>query len=111
MKTSCTDWRIPLNAARPHCVAGAPQQTLWDPSDLAAAFDGAHTGPPRPEMSDPDLKTEAKPMRFERSCLYCGARFEVTAGVLEGEAEPQEYDCPDCGKQYEVVTTGVPQVR
>jgi hypothetical protein len=52
-----------------------------------------------------------KPMRFERSCLYCGARFEVAAGELPGEPEAQEYDCPECGKQYEVETTGLPNVH
>jgi transcription elongation factor Elf1 len=77
-------------------MAGLPQPNASEPSDLAAVDSRAHT---------------AKPMRFERSCLYCGARFEVTAGELPGQPEPQEYDCPECGKQHEVVTTGLPLVR
>jgi hypothetical protein len=77
-------------------MAGTPQQKMSDASDLAGVVEHAHT---------------EKPMRFERSCLYCGARLEVTSGELPGSPEPQEYDCPECGKRYEVETAGLPNVR
>lgn len=51
------------------------------------------------------------PLKFERSCTYCGARFEVVAEPLPGDRELQEYDCPECHKAYEVESTGHPRVR
>ncbi len=48
---------------------------------------------------------------FERSCSYCGARFEVDLwGGREGNP-PQEYGCPDCGKFYQAHAAVAPGVR
>jgi len=37
---------------------------------------------------------------FIQSCAYCGARFEVLVSRLAGSDEPEDYDCPECGKRY-----------
>jgi hypothetical protein len=47
----------------------------------------------------------------EKACDYCGARLEVTAAEVGGDARPHPYPCPQCGKPGEVVTTGHPHVR
>jgi DNA-directed RNA polymerase subunit RPC12/RpoP len=47
---------------------------------------------------------------FEKSCLYCGARFRVLA-VQAAVTDAQEYACPECGKQYETPAAGEPEVR
>jgi hypothetical protein len=49
--------------------------------------------------------------QFERTCTYCGARLAVTiprdaaAGVL------RDYNCPECGKTFEVRSILPPLVR
>jgi hypothetical protein len=49
----------------------------------------------------------------ERACEYCGARLEITAAEVGGDALPRahRYECPQCGKYDEVKTTGHPHVR
>jgi hypothetical protein len=44
---------------------------------------------------------------FERSCAYCGARFRVLA--MPGDFQ-EDYDCPECGKRYEIESYGEPEV-
>ena len=48
---------------------------------------------------------------FERSCAYCGARFRVQAPLAPQENRTQDYDCPECGKTYEMEAAGQPKVR
>jgi hypothetical protein len=48
---------------------------------------------------------------FEKSCGYCGARFRVLAPQAEGENRTQDYDCPECGKSYEIEAAAEPRVR
>ncbi|MEJ6023661.1 hypothetical protein [Ramlibacter sp. PS4R-6] len=48
---------------------------------------------------------------IEKACDYCGAKLEVTAAEVGGEARPHRYACPQCGKDYEVTAAGNPHVR
>lgn len=48
---------------------------------------------------------------FEKTCDYCGSRLEVTAAEIGGEPRAHAYVCTQCGKNYEVETTGQPRVR
>jgi hypothetical protein len=48
---------------------------------------------------------------FEKNCLYCGARLRVRVIRSPGAEEARPYDCPACGKQYEVQADATPQVR
>ena len=50
-------------------------------------------------------------LRFDDICAYCGARFQVTAEPVPVEPELQHYECPECGKAYDVEVTGTPRVR
>jgi hypothetical protein len=59
--------------------------------------------------AEPEVRTG--PGTFEKSCTYCGARFRVRASQLAGENELRSYECPGCGKQYEVQAAAAPQVR
>ena len=48
---------------------------------------------------------------FEKSCDYCGARLRVLAVRVAEENRTQDYDCPECGKSYEIEAATEPQVR
>ncbi|MEJ8840103.1 hypothetical protein [Ramlibacter sp. AN1133] len=50
---------------------------------------------------------------FEKTCGYCGARFRVLGTVAKDPLRSQayEYDCPACGKRYEVQSGAEPEVR
>ena len=48
---------------------------------------------------------------FEKSCVYCGARFRVLATHVPDDPHREEYACPDCGKTYEAEATGEPEVQ
>ena len=48
---------------------------------------------------------------FEKSCLYCGARFRVLASHVPQGDHHEEYACPECGKQYETDAALEPEVR
>ncbi|HET8744702.1 MAG TPA: hypothetical protein VFM98_03785 [Ramlibacter sp.] len=50
---------------------------------------------------------------FERSCVYCGARFRVLADRPADPMRlwPREYECPACGKQYEIDAASHPEVQ
>ena len=50
---------------------------------------------------------------IEKTCVYCGARFRV---LVTQPADPlrswrHEFDCPGCGKHYQVRSGSVPEVR
>ena len=47
---------------------------------------------------------------FEQSCVYCGSRFRVVASSPEGEVHHASYECPECGKRYELEAEGGPEV-
>lgn len=44
---------------------------------------------------------------FEKSCMYCGARFRVLA--TPGDLQ-EDYACPECGKRYELESSQEPEV-
>ena len=48
---------------------------------------------------------------FERSCVYCGARFRVLAAHGPERDHPKDYACPECGKHYDTEASDEPQVR
>ena len=48
---------------------------------------------------------------FEKFCGYCGARFRVLAPQAAEENRTQDYDCPECGKSYEMEAAAEPRVR
>ena len=58
-----------------------------------------------PGPEDGDLRV------FERSCVYCGARMRLLALLAPEENRMQDYDCPECGKTYEMEAASEPQVR
>jgi acetone carboxylase gamma subunit len=57
----------------------------------------------RPDGGDPNI--------FERSCEYCGARMRVLAPQVPDENRTQDYECPECGKSYEIEAAAEPRVR
>jgi hypothetical protein len=48
---------------------------------------------------------------FEQACRYCGARFRVLATRAAGAGHRESYDCPECGKSYDVEAAAQPQVQ
>ena len=48
---------------------------------------------------------------FEKSCVYCGARFRVLAAQDADANQSRSYDCPACGKSYELQAAAEPEVR
>ena len=46
---------------------------------------------------------------FEKSCVYCGARFRVLATQVAERRQQQEYECPECGKSYQTEAAGEPE--
>jgi DNA-directed RNA polymerase subunit RPC12/RpoP len=48
---------------------------------------------------------------FEKSCGYCGARFRVLAAQQADANRPEEYACPECGKEYALQAVDEPEVR
>ena len=48
---------------------------------------------------------------FERNCAYCGARFRVRSIASVDEIRAQPYECPSCGKTYEMLAGEPPHVR
>ena len=48
---------------------------------------------------------------FEKSCGYCGARFRALATRTSDPNQLQAYECPSCGKQYEMQAVAPPEVR
>jgi DNA-directed RNA polymerase subunit RPC12/RpoP len=48
---------------------------------------------------------------FEKSCVYCGARFRVLATQVADRRHQEEYACPECGKTYETEAAGEPEVQ
>jgi hypothetical protein len=38
--------------------------------------------------------------RFDQTCDYCGAVFEVVVPGQKGHEEREEYFCPECRKEY-----------
>ncbi|NML46105.1 hypothetical protein HHL11_20325 [Ramlibacter sp. G-1-2-2] len=48
---------------------------------------------------------------FEKSCLYCGARFRVLAPHGQQGDHREEYACPECGKEYQVDASVEPEVQ
>jgi hypothetical protein len=48
---------------------------------------------------------------FEKSCVYCGARFRVLATQAGDQRQQQEYECPECGKSYQTEAAGEPEVQ
>lgn len=47
---------------------------------------------------------------FERSCVYCGARFRVLASRVPEHNHSEDYACPECGKRYEADSAVEPEV-
>lgn len=47
---------------------------------------------------------------FEKSCAYCGARFRVLAAHAPLADHSEDYNCPECGKQYETEASVEPYV-
>lgn len=56
------------------------------------------------------MKT-ARLLCVEVACDYCGAALEVTAAQMGGDAAAHPYVCPQCGKDHELVSEGIPHVR
>jgi uncharacterized Zn finger protein len=56
-------------------------------------------------MAKPEL------LCFERICGFCGARLEISAAALRGEAKPYLYSCPQCGKPDEIELADHPHIR
>jgi DNA-directed RNA polymerase subunit RPC12/RpoP len=58
----------------------------------------------------PETRSDVR--QFERTCVYCGARFAVTV-PREGSATAvlRDYHCPECGKGSEVRSLLPPLVR
>ena len=48
---------------------------------------------------------------FEKTCVYCGARFRVLASHGAAGDHHEEYACPECGKHYETDASWQPEVR
>jgi len=48
---------------------------------------------------------------FEKTCVYCGARFRVLASVSPDAQPARTYDCPGCGKDYELEAMAMPVVQ
>ena len=48
---------------------------------------------------------------FEKTCVYCGARLRVLARQSADPKLPHSYDCPSCGKEYELESVAAPHVR
>jgi transposase-like protein len=49
--------------------------------------------------------------KFDQTCDYCGARFEVTVPGQKAHEESEEYRCPECSKAYTVRASLTPSVR
>lgn len=47
---------------------------------------------------------------FEKSCAYCGARFRLVLSHRVDGDQPEEYGCPECGKQYQAEAALAPEV-
>jgi len=62
-------------------------------------------------MQPADHDTQGDLSVFEKTCAYCGARFRVLATHLADDPHRESYDCPECGKTYEVEAAGEPQVQ
>lgn len=61
-----------------------------------------------------DFEPEFRPPLsiFEKTCVYCGARFRVLASHdLQGGDHEEDYACPECGKHYETDASAEPEVR
>lgn len=61
----------------------------------------------QPYEAGPDFERST----FLKHCVYCGAWFEVAVARLSGSNEPEDYACPECGKQYEVRAAMQPSVH
>jgi DNA-directed RNA polymerase subunit RPC12/RpoP len=48
---------------------------------------------------------------FEKSCVYCGARFRVLASHTPSGDHQEDYACPECGKHYDTEASDLPEVR
>ena len=48
---------------------------------------------------------------FEKSCLYCGARFRVLAIRSAESNRTRSFACPGCGKSYEMRAASEPEVH
>ena len=48
---------------------------------------------------------------FEKTCAYCGALFRVELSRRSGGNSERMYECPECGKHYEVLSALAPKVR
>jgi uncharacterized Zn-finger protein len=53
----------------------------------------------------------AGPSTFEKTCVYCGARFRVLANQSRDANRPRSYECPGCGKSYEIEAKAPPSVH
>ena len=53
----------------------------------------------------------AAPTSFEKTCVYCGARFSVLAAHGPFADHPEEYACPECGKHYQTEAALEPEVH
>ena len=49
--------------------------------------------------------------RFEKKCLYCGARFDVIVTRPRVMEEEDDFGCPECGKVYSTHSGSIPQVE
>ena len=47
---------------------------------------------------------------FIQPCDVCGAKFRVVVPGQKGHEEPEEYYCPECGKEYYVRASNTPSV-
>lgn len=61
---------------------------------------------PHPAVSETLFEKTTLP----RTCAYCGAKFDVLLARAADGNEPFDYDCPECGKQYEAKAAMQPAV-
>ena len=46
-----------------------------------------------------------------RQCNYCGCQYKLIAMKQDGNNEPEEYHCPECGKEFKVFACNSPRVE
>ena len=63
-------------------------------------------------MSHPSVsETLFERSTLQKTCRYCGAQLEVRLARAPDGNEPFEYECPECGKEYEVEAALQPEVQ
>jgi hypothetical protein len=46
----------------------------------------------------------------ERECDFCGCKFRLIVPGQKGHEEPEEYSCPECGKEWRTRASLSPRV-